>query len=932
MILSLRAVSIAALLSTTSPVAAQMVEPAPLADLIRSVDIPYRQFTLKNGLRVVVTTDRKAPVVAVSVWYDVGSKHEPEGRTGFAHLFEHLMFNGSENAPGDFFGPLKDVGATDYNGTTSFDRTNYFETVPKEALARALFLESDRMGHLLGAVTQRTLDVQRGVVQNEKRQSDNQPYGLVQYRTTAALFPNGHPYGHAPIGSMADLDRASLNDVKNWFRSHYGPNNAVLVLAGDIDVATARPLVERYFGSIPAGPETHRPAAPVPTLSRPIDETITDRVSATRVTRAWTIPGDDHPDAVLLDLAAAILGGTDTARLPVTLVDSARVATSVQAGVDGRAQGGVFEIEMDLADGVDTALAVRQLDERVNDFLRDGPDAREIRRFVTRTIASRIQALDAMGGFQGKAGVLASGTLYHDDPGYYRRELAAMAAATPTAIRDAARRWLSRPAYTLTVKPGPREVYEEAATVAAAPAAASAPAGAVGTRGPLPTVPEVAAITFPKVERTRLSNGIELVYAQRSLPVTFVTVNFDAGRVADAAGRAGIQDLTLSVLGRTSGALDAMAFGVARDQLGMRVGAGATEDQSRAMMNVPSVNLAPALGLFADMIRRPAFAPAEVARARDLQLASIRQELTTPFGLSARVAAPLVHGPASPYAWAKGNGDPAVVAAAKRDDLAAFHAAWIRPDKARIFVVSDRPLGEVRAALDRTLGDWQPSGIAGRKRFAPASPVGGRIVLVDRPDAPQSLVTGWIPTNLPGDADILAATTANEVLAGGFLSRINMDLREEKHWTYGASGRFRAVEHAIPYSVTSSVQADRTGASIAAVRDQITAFLGAEPITVEEFDRTIIGATRSLSGRFEESGSVLSAMIGNDLFKRPDDYYATIAARYRAFTLPQLRATLPPLLDPARTIWVVVGDAEKVRPQLDVLGLPVETVSADRSK
>src|SRR5688572_26795651 len=258
------------------PAAAQGAEPVPVAQLVERVDIPYESFTLANGLRVIVHTDRKAPIVAVSTWYDVGSKHEPAGKTGFAHLFEHLMFQGSENAPGDFFAPLRDVGATDLNGTANFDRTSYFETVPRPALERALFLESDRMGWLLGAIDQALLDEQRGVVQNEKRQGDNQPYGLVFYELLEELL-GGTPYGHNVIGSMADLDAASLEDVKNWFRSHYGPNNAVLVLAGDVDVAEARPLVEKYFGAIPGGPPTLAPTVEIPTLAEPKMVTMKDR-------------------------------------------------------------------------------------------------------------------------------------------------------------------------------------------------------------------------------------------------------------------------------------------------------------------------------------------------------------------------------------------------------------------------------------------------------------------------------------------------------------------------------------------------------------------------------------------------------------------------------------------------------------------------------
>ena len=234
------------LVAAVAPAQPAVVEPAPVSALVSQVAIPHQKFVLDNGLTVIVHEDRKAPVVAISTWYNVGSKDEPKGKTGFAHLFEHLMFNGTENLPGDFFTYLQQIGATDYNGTTSFDRTNYFQTVPTGALERALFMESDRMGHLLGAVTQEVLDNQRSVVQNEKRQGDSRPGGLVQYELFGTLFPAGHPYHHTPIGSMADLDAASLATVKDWFRDKYGPNNAVLVLAGDVTAAQARPL-ERWY-------------------------------------------------------------------------------------------------------------------------------------------------------------------------------------------------------------------------------------------------------------------------------------------------------------------------------------------------------------------------------------------------------------------------------------------------------------------------------------------------------------------------------------------------------------------------------------------------------------------------------------------------------------------------------------------------------------
>ncbi|MDQ7077275.1 MAG: pitrilysin family protein [Robiginitomaculum sp.] len=272
------------------------------------INVAYEQFTLPNGLRVVVHEDHKAPIVAVSIWYHVGSKDEPNGKTGFAHLFEHLMFNGSENHPGEFFEPFEQVGATGMNGTTWLDRTNYFETVPTPALDMALWMESDRMGHLLGAIDQDTLDEQRGVVQNEKRQGDNQPYGMAQYRLQYGVFPEGHPYHHSTIGSMADLDAASLDDVKGWFNEYYGAANTVLVLAGDIDAKTAREKVAKYFGDIKAGPPLPHLKSWVPVKAENKHEVIMDQVPQARIYRQWAVPGRSTKDKAMLDLAASILG------------------------------------------------------------------------------------------------------------------------------------------------------------------------------------------------------------------------------------------------------------------------------------------------------------------------------------------------------------------------------------------------------------------------------------------------------------------------------------------------------------------------------------------------------------------------------------------------------------------------------------------------
>ncbi len=940
-------------------------KPAPVEQLVRQVDIPYEQFTLPNGLRVIVHEDRKAPVVAVSVWYHVGSKDEPKGRTGFAHLFEHLMFNGSENAPGDFFEPLQQVGATDYNGTTWFDRTNYFETVPTPALERTLFLESDRMGHLLGAVTQQNLTNQIGVVQNEKRQGDNQPYGLVEYKQLEALFPEGHPYRHSTIGSMADLSAASLEDVKNWFRQRYGPNNAVLVLAGDVDVPTARRLVTKYFGDIPRGPEVKPMAADVPTLPAPKAEVMKDQVATTRIYRLWAVPGLTHQDTVPLDVAATVLGGLSSSRLDNALVRNEKTAVAVTASVQPFERVSLFEVTADVKPGVDAALVSRRLDEIIADFVRNGPTADEVQRVATREVSGRITGLESVGGFGGKAVALAEGALYARDPEFYKKQLQAYASATPDQVKAVTQRWLSRPVYALTVEPGEREAYDEVKgsggagthhpayyrtpTDAEKPLAPKPPlavmqqasgsqgAGSAARRGgvdrsKMPEVGEVPNLDFPDIQRARLSNGMEIVYAQRSaVPVTRVAVSFDAGNAADPKNRLGTQALTLALLDEGTRTRNSIQIAEEQERLGARIGAGATMDRTVVSLSALTPNLAPSLDLLADIVRNPAFDPAEVERLRSEQLARIASELTQPQAIALRALPPVLYGADHPYGIPfTGTGDPKAVEQVGRDELVAFHQSWLRPDNGKIYVVSDRPLAELQPLLDRSFGNWAPPAAPkGVKNLAAATPAARpRIVLIDRPQSPQSVILAGQLLPYRGADPLEPLLVSNDVLGGTFLSRMNMDLRETKGWSYGVNGRINRLAGTVPYLVSAPVQANQTGPSITALMSNMNEFLRTKGITAPELERTINNRTLSLAGNFETSDDVLSGLQSIDLYGWPEDYYETLAARYRAMTTAELDQAARRVLDPSKLIWVVVGDAAKIRPQLDKLGMPIEVMKA----
>jgi predicted Zn-dependent peptidase len=948
---SLLAIALAGTAPAALAQSAAEPKPAPLSALAKSVNIPYQQFKLPNGLTVLVHTDRKAPVVAVSVWYGIGSKHEPKGKTGFAHLFEHLMFNGSENAPGDFFQPLQEIGATDFNGTTWFDRTNYFQTVPTGALDRTLMLESDRMGYLLGAVTQEKLTNQIGVVQNEKRQGDNQPYGLVEYEQLENLYPSGHPYHHSTIGSMADLSAASLDDVKQWFKDNYGPNNAILVLAGDIDLPTARRMVTRWFGAIPAGPKIKPVNAPVPDLPAPKSKTIKDQVATTRIYRMWAIPGLDNPDYIALVAGGSVLGGLASSRLDDELVRKQQVAVGVTAEAQIFAQGGQMVIYADVKPGTDAAAAAAALDAEVAKFLAQGPTQDELQRATTSFAAGQIRAMESVGGFGGKAPTLAEGLLYNGNPRQYRVSLDRAARLTPTDVRGAMQKWLSRPAFSLTVEPGTRtEGGEDRGGFIVAPegtgarpaffrdplsaltGTAAATQTALPDRSKLPPIGELAPLDFPTIERATLSNGMQVFFARRAtVPVVSVRLSFDAGFAADPRSALGTQSLLLRLMNEGTEKLDSTELARARERLGASIRGFADTDSTSFQLDAVSPNLAPSLRLLSDYIRRPALAPAELERVRSQQLAVIKSELKNPGPIANRVLQPLLYGKDHPYGMPpSGTGDPAVVQRLTGDDLKSFHDQWFRPDTARIFVVGNTTLARVTKLLEASFGDWKaPATPAPAKHFNVTIPTQSeRIVLVDRPASPQSLILAGKVINAKGTDDLLTLRSANDILGGNFLSRLNMNLRETKGWSYGVGSGFGSALDRISFRVQAPVQADRTADSIAEIRNDLTAFLTTKGVSAEELNWSTTGSARELPGSFETTADLLGGLVNIITYRRPDSWYETLAGRYKTMTAAELDAAARSMKLSDGLVFVVIGDRKVVEPQLAKLGLPVEVVEA----
>jgi predicted Zn-dependent peptidase len=910
-----------------APPAPQPAAAAPISDLAAQVSIPYESFTLDNGLKVLVHEDHKAPVVGVSVWYNVGSKDEPVGKSGFAHLFEHLMFYGSDNVREPIFGFLEKLGATDWNGSTWFDRTNYYETVPKSMLEKALFMESDRMGYLLPAVDQKRLDLQRGVVQNEKRQGDNQPGGLIEYEQLGTLFPEGHPYHHSSIGSMADLDAASLATVKQWFLDKYGPNNAVVSLAGDITPAEAKVLMTKYFGAIKAGPVNNPAQADVPTLAAAKSIVMKDRVAAVQVQRHWAVPGLLGPDLAALDVGAAILGGLSSSRFDKELVRGEKIAVSASANVQPFHRISLMQLTATVKPGVDPALVEKRLDEITAQFLAEGPTQDEVTRAATVAMAGQIRALEKVGDDGGKGFTLAEGLLYAGDPDYYRKQLDAYAALTPAQVQAAMQKWLGRPVFAIRLEPGERPPYDEAKAV---PGKKGADIKVASVKREMPPAGQFEALDFPAIERTTLSNGLPITYAQRAAaPLTHVVLSFDAGSAADDPAARGLQNMVMALLDEGTDSLSAQQIAEEKERLGAILASGSGLDRSTVTLSALSANLAPSLDLMKDVVQHAAFKPDDIERLRSQIVTGIQQAKTDPNGIAGRALPPLLYGASHPYGGT-GQGDEAAVKGFSRDQLIGFRDRWLRPDNGRLFIVSDRPLAELKPILEQALGTWAtPATPRGTKTFtAPPVATGTRIVLIDRPGSPQSVIYGGEITPIDPRADNTAFNAGSDVLGGSTGSRINLDLREAKGWSYGAFSYPQLRLSSVPYLVQAPVQADRTGESVAALLQQINTLTTKKGVTAPELERSVASSIGGLPGQFETGVAVLQALQTIDMYGRPDDYYEQLAGRYRSLTPGQVDQVLRQAINPKNFTFVVVGDAAKVRPQLAKLGIPVTEMPA----
>lgn len=877
--------------------------------------VPYQRFTLPNGLRVVVHEDHSTPKVAVAVWYHVGSMNEPQGKSGFAHLFEHLMFNGSEHHDKEYMPPLQEIGVSGVNGATALDQTYYYEIVPTGGLERVLWLESDRMGYLAGAITQAKLDEQRKVVQNEKRTRENTPYALVDQRQAAALFPLGHPYHHPVIGSMEDLDAASLNDVKGWFAQYYGATNAVVSLSGDVTLDQAKALVAKYFGSVPVGGPVSHATAWVPALDRDKAEVMQDAVPQTALSWSWAVPGNRTPQAAALQLAAQALGRGKSARLHRALVEEQQLATYASASYAGYAIAGVFTVEMRLKPGVDPEKAEAAAKRVLADFLATGPTPAELARIKANSYADNARAMESI---YVKAMALAAGTVFADNPGQHAFDQARLQATTAGEVRATAAEWITRPSYHLTVQPFGHPT-------------ASAD-GADRTK--LPPLAPSPGLKLPALSEARLSNGIRVVLAARPGTATVdMTMRFDAGQAAEQHAKPGIGGFTLGLMDEGTTTMTGTQLADRQALLGARLYATTGADTTNFMASAMARALPETVALWADTIRNPAFRPADLERDRQLHLSGLSQSLAEPGDIADRTFTHLIYGAEHAYGVPLA-GRAETLRSISRADVVAFHHAWIRPDNAVIYAAGNTDIATLAAALEKAFGDWKaPVEPRGVKRVDPVAPVtAARVVLVDKPGAIQSVIRVGQTMPDPKDPADFEIGAMNDVLGGAFTARLNMNLREDKGWTYGASSYLSDALGPRVFGVATSVQTDKTAPALSEIDKEIRNLRKDRPASQAELDLLAKGEVLALPGRFETNNALVGYLSDVDRLGRPYDWITTLPARYAALDTAAITRSAQ-LLHPDALTWVIVGDLSKIEEPVRALKLgTVEVRDAEGRK
>ena len=900
-----------------------------------TVDVPridFEKYTLPNGLEVILRQDRRLPVVAVNLWYHVGPANEEPGRTGFAHLFEHMMFQGSKHVPPDgHFQLLEAAGATGLNGTTDYDRTNYFETVPANQLPLALWLESDRMGYLLEKVDQASLSNQQDVVRNERRQSvENQPYGLAQETLVQTLFPPGHPYYGNVIGSHEDIQAVRLDDVNRFFRQYYAPNNASLAIVGDIDTVETKELVEKYFGTLRRGPAVPPIKADTPRITAERRRVVPSRVELPRVYMSWLTPTIFRPGDADASLAAAVLGAGRASRLYKTLIYDKQIAQNVVAFQESLTLGSMFRIQATARPGHTAEELERAIDEELAALRAAPPSAAELEQARNTIETGIIGGLERLGGFGGVADRLNMYNHYLGTPDFLEKDIGRYRSVTPASIHAFAREHLTTAA---------RIVVHAVPGQPQAPAAPPKPAGpqaAAQTREggqsinadepwrgdvPPPGPPRPLQVATPA--SAVLPNGLTLILSERrGLPIVAANLVLKTGSDANPADRPGLANFVAAMLdeGTATRSAPQIADEVAR--LGASLTTGSSTDATTISGRSLSKNFPATLDLIADIALRPSFPAEEVERQRASRLAQLVQQRDSPAQVAGQVMAAALYGARHPYGHTE-LGTEASNKTMTREEMRAFWQQHFVPNNAALVVAGDISVTELRALADKAFGAWQP-GAPPRPSLGAPETTRARLVIVDKPGTPQTQLRVASIGAARSSPDYRALQVMNNALGGLFSGRINMNLRERRGYSYGAYSQFLFRRSAGPFVVAGGIRTDATAPAVTEIFNEIAGMI-AGPMGADELQKAKEALANSLPGAFETSVSAVNSFSNIFIYDLGLDYYTRHAQEVRAVTAEQALEVARKYLVPGRLVVIAVGDRPTIEPELRKLDLgPVE--------
>jgi zinc protease len=887
-----------------------------------AVKLDFEKYTLPNGLEVILREDHRLPLVAVNTWYHVGPANETPGRTGFAHLFEHMMFQSSGHVGEDqIWKHLEGAGASFINGTTDFDRTNYLEDLPSNQLELALWLESDRMGFLLDRIDAASLANQQDVVRNERRQSvENAPYQIVEEGMWQMIFPKGHPYYAWVIGSHEDVQAAKVDDVKDFFRRYYCPNNASLVIVGDIDKVKTKALVEKYYGSIPRGADVPPITATTPPITEERRATMTDKITLSRVYMCWLTSPIFKPGDADAGVAAQILGGGKASRLYKSLVYDKQICQDVSVVQQAYTLGSVFQITATVKPNKTTEEVEKAIDEELTRFAAEGPTAAEVAATQNSIYSATVTSLENFGGFSGVADRLNQYNHHLKDPGFLNKDLARFAAVSPASVKKFANDQLKKNARVVVYAvPGDKKLPPDPT----APPKPEAKAEQVESKEPWRNTvpgpgPDVKA-QLPSAKRTDLPNGLALyVVEAHHLPIVSANLVFRSGSAADPADLPGLAGFTASMIDEGTAKRDALQIANEIYALGASLSTGTQTDGSNASVRALKQNTAASLAILSDVVENPAFPAKEVERVRNDRLTALMQQRDQPWPTALRVMNACLFGPTHPYGHTQ-LGTEESLKKMTRENLTSLYKSTFSPKNAALIIAGDVTLSEAKRLAEDAFGTWKGEATPAAMPAA-GTTVSSRVVIVDKPGNNQTMILAGQMGVKRSDPDYEKLDVMNTVLGGLFSSRINLNLREDKGYSYGAFsfiGQNRAVG---PLMAGAAVRGDATGPSIEEILKEVTKIKDGG-VTPEELKLAKESIVRSLPANFETTSSTAATMSGIYLFDLPLDYYQTLPARMEAIQASDVADVAKRHLVPERMVVVAVGDRSKIESQISKLNL-----------